>query len=105
MEGFVTLLNKLSINDKYVDLSDKPLDSFEKVLTEVAQIAITRHPQHVGVFARDGYDWYTYSFQPDGYSTIMKGSLMEVKAWYAINYGMFKNSKVYGYMNLPSDPA
>ncbi len=100
MRAFVAVLNKLSVNEKYVNSSDKPLDSFEDVLTKPFQAAVTQHKNHVNIFTRDDRQWYWYYFQRNGNAGISAGTLAEIKQYHDMNAKMFEDSRIYGYMRL-----
>ncbi len=100
MSTFAAVLNKLSANEKYVNTFDKPLDSFENVLTKPFQAAVTQHKNHVNIFARDDRQWYWYYFQRSGGTGILAGTLAEIKESRDINAAIFKDCRVYGYMRL-----
>ena len=105
MDTFITILNKLSTGESFVDISDAPLDSFEDVLTEPLQSAVTQHQYHISVFSRDDKDtWISYFFDDAGGVRSSKGSLSKVKKAYGnIIKSVLPDDdpfKIYGYMKI-----
>ena len=110
LHTFKSVLNALSNDEKYVDTSEKPLTSFEDVLTKPFQTAIMQHINHISVVERADKDiWYLYGFDVDGSIAKMQGSLSKLKTLFSAAWKELSDVEnpleIYGYIRLPQEDA